>query len=43
MAKVARVWDGSQWVILSPAQINPYPSQTGNSGKFLSTDGAVVS
>lgn len=42
MAKVARVWDGSQWVILSPAQINPYPSQTGNSGKFLSTDGAAV-
>jgi hypothetical protein len=43
MAKVARVWDGSQWVILSPAQINPYPSQTGNNGKFLKTDGAVVS
>jgi hypothetical protein len=43
MAKVARVWDGSQWVILSPAQINPYPSQTGNSGKFLSTDGTVAS
>jgi hypothetical protein len=43
MAKVARVWDGSSWVILSPAQINPYPSQTGNDGKFLKTDGAVVS
>lgn len=43
MAKIARVWDGSQWVVLSPATINPYPSQTGNAGKFLSTDGAVVS
>lgn len=43
MAKVARVWDGSEWVVLSPATINPYPSQTGNSGKFLSTDGSAVS
>lgn len=43
MAKIARVWDGSEWVILSPATINPYPSQSGNSGKVLQTDGAVVS
>lgn len=43
MAKVARVWTGTEWVTLSPAQINPYPSQTGNSGKFLSTDGTVAS
>lgn len=43
MAKIARVWDGSEWVIISPATINPYPSQSGNSGKVLQTDGAVVS
>lgn len=43
MAKIARVWDGSEWVILSPATINPYPSQTGNGGKVLQTDGAVAS
>jgi hypothetical protein len=43
MAKVARVWTGSEWVILSPAAINPYPSQSGNSGKVLQTDGTSVS
>lgn len=43
MAKIARVWDGSQWVVISPATINPYPSQTGNDGKFLQTDGVVAS
>jgi len=43
MAKVARVWDGSSWVIISPAAINPYPSLTGNSGKILSTDGLTAS
>jgi hypothetical protein len=42
MAKVARVWDGTQWVVLSPSIVNPYPSQTGNSGKFLQTDGSSV-
>lgn len=43
MAKIARVWDGSEWVVISPATINPYPSQSGNSGKVLQTDGAVAS
>ena len=43
MAKIARVWDGSQWVTLSPATINPYPSQSGNGGKFLQTDGTIAS
>lgn len=43
MAKVARVWTGSEWVVLSPAAINPYPSQSGNSDKVLQTDGASVS
>lgn len=43
MAKVARVWDGSSWVIISPAAVNPYPSLTGNSGKVLSTDGSTAS
>jgi hypothetical protein len=42
MAKVARVWDGSSWVIISPAAVNPYPSLTGNAGKTLSTDGSSV-
>lgn len=38
-------WDGSSWK-LSPANYdaaNLLPSQTGNSGKFLTTDGTVTS
>lgn len=42
MAKPAYVWDGTQWVSMAPAIVNPYPSQTGNSGKYLKTDGQNV-
>lgn len=43
MAKPAYVWDGSAWVSIAPAIVNPYPSQTGNSGKYLTTNGSTVS
>jgi len=42
MAKIARIWDGTQWVELASSLVN-YPDQTGNSGKFLTTDGSAVS
>ena len=42
MAKPAYVWDGNAWITIAPAVVNPYPSQTGNSGKFLTTDGLNV-
>ena len=42
MAKIARIWDGTQWVELASSLVN-YPDQTGNSGKFLTTDGSSVS
>lgn len=40
MAKQAYVYDGTQWVPINNS-IN-YPDQTGNEGKFLSTNGASV-
>lgn len=43
MAKPAYVWDGSAWITIAPAVVNPYPSQTGNDGKYLKTDGTQVS
>lgn len=43
MAKPAYVWDGTTWISIAPAIVNPYPSQTGNSGKYLKTDGVQVS
>lgn len=42
MAKIARIWDGTEWVELASSLVN-YPDQTGNSGKFLTTDGTSVS
>lgn len=43
MAKIARVWNGTEWVVLSPAAINPYPEQDGAAGRVLGTDGSSVS
>lgn len=46
MAKKAYVWDGSSWISISSAipEVNTIlPSQNGNSGKFLTTNGSVVS
>lgn len=41
MAKIARVWDGSEWVELSSSVVN-YPAQAGNANKYLRTDGSIV-
>lgn len=46
MAKKAYVWDGSSWISISSTipEINSIlPSQSGNSGKFLTTNGSSVS
>lgn len=45
MAKVARVWNGTEWVELASRvfELDPFPSQTSNSGKFLTTNGTTVS
>ena len=42
MAKIARIWNGSEWIELSTSIVN-YPDQTGNANKVLTTDGSVVS
>ncbi len=46
MAKKAYVWDGTSWISISstiPEISSILPSQTGNSGKFLTTNGSSVS
>lgn len=42
MAKIARIWNGSEWIELSTSIVN-YPDQTGNANKVLTTDGSIVS
>jgi hypothetical protein len=37
------VYDGTDYVVLDQLPISPLPSQTGNSGKVLTTNGAVAS
>ena len=39
MAKVAKIWDGTDWVEFISAIPNPYPDQNGNANKYLTTDG----
>ena len=39
MAKIAKIWDGTDWVEFISAIPNPYPDQTGNANKYLTTDG----
>ena len=39
MAKVAKIWDGTDWVEFISAVPNPYPDQNGNANKYLTTDG----
>lgn len=36
-------YDGTNYNIIGSLQIDPFPSQSGNSGKFLKTDGSAVS
>lgn len=46
MAKKAYVWDGLNWIEIAstiPSISSILPSQTNNSGKFLTTDGSIVS
>lgn len=46
MAKKAYVWDGTSWISISSTipEVNTIlPSQTGNSGRFLTTNGSSVS
>lgn len=43
MSRIARVWNGTEWVVISQSIVNPYPTQTGNNGKFLQTDGLTAS
>lgn len=46
MGKAIKVWDGTQWVYAgggSGGSGASLPDQTGNSGKFLTTDGSIVS
>jgi len=42
MAKKAYVWNGSSWIPIAQENL-AYPDQTGNSGKFLTTNGSAVS
>lgn len=46
MAKKAYVWDGSSWISISSTITDAdsiLPSQTGNNGKFLTTNGSSIS
>lgn len=46
MAKKAYVWDGTSWIEISstiPDVNTILPSQTGNSGRYLTTNGTNVS
>lgn len=42
MAKRAYVWDGSSWISIAQENM-AFPDQTGNSGKYLFTNGTNVS
>jgi hypothetical protein len=39
MAKLSKIWDGTDWVDFVSSVPNPYPDQEGNANRFLSTDG----
>lgn len=46
MAKKAYVWDGSSWISISSTTTDAdsiLPPQTGNNGKFLTTNGSSIS
>lgn len=44
MAKPIKIWDGTAWQeVAIQVPTNIIPSQTGNSGKYLTTNGTIVS
>ena len=43
MGKLIKVWDGSTWQTVAAGLPYDFPSQSTNSGKFLTTDGSVLS
>lgn len=42
MAKKAYVWDGTSWISIAQENM-AFPDQTGNSGKYLTTNGVNAS